>query len=132
MATTIGKGVKITGSLTADEPVSIIGILNGEVLVANHAVTVETGGRVDGAVTARVITVQGGSVGRLVARDVVRVLEGATVKADVTSPKLALEGGATFNGKVDGGARAEAAARVAKYRQNGPAEAPAARSRGRG
>ena len=123
MATTIGKGLNITGSLTADEPVSIIGTLRGEVLVANHAVTVETGGRVDGAVTARVITVQGGSAGRLIARDVVRVLEGATVKADVTSPKLALEDGAMFIGKVDGGARAEAAARVAAYRQNGPADA---------
>jgi cytoskeletal protein CcmA (bactofilin family) len=122
MATTIGKGVNITGSLTADEPVSIVGTLHGELLVANHAVTVETGGRVDGAVTARVITVQGGSVGRLVARDVVRVLEGATVNADVASPKLALEEGAVFNGKVDGGARAEAAARVAKYRQNGTPE----------
>lgn len=119
--------MQITGSLTADEPVSIIGTLRGDVLVANHAVTVETGGRVDGAVTARVITVQGGSAGRLIARDVVRVLEGATVKADVTSPKLALEDGATFNGKVDGGARAEAAARVAAYRQNGTADPTPAR-----
>jgi cytoskeletal protein CcmA (bactofilin family) len=119
--------VNITGSLTADEPVSIIGTLRGDVLVANHAVTVETGGRVDGAVTARVITVQGGSAGRLIARDVVRVLEGATVKADVTSPKLALEDGATFSGRVDGGARAEAAARVAAYRQNGTSDPAAAR-----
>lgn len=118
MATTIGKGVNITGSLTADEPISIIGTLNGELLVANHAVTVETGGRVEGAVTARVITVQGGSAGRLIARDVVRVLEGANVKGDITTPKLALEDGALFVGKVDGGARVEAAARVAAYRQN--------------
>jgi cytoskeletal protein CcmA (bactofilin family) len=123
MSTTIGKGVKITGTLTADEPVSIVGILNGEVLVANHAVTVETGGRVDGAVTARVITVQGGSAGRLIARDVVRVLEGATVKADVTAPKLALEDGALFSGRVDGGTRAEAAARVAVYRQHNGVDA---------
>ena len=128
MATTIGKGVRITGSLTADEPVSIIGTLNGEVLVANHSVTVETGGLVDGAVTARVITVQGGSAGRLIARDVVRVLEGATVNADVASPKLALEEGAVFNGKVDGGARAEAAARVAAYRNNSAPEPGVVRS----
>ena len=127
MATTIGKGVNITGSLTADEPVVITGTMNGEVLVANHAVTVETGGRVEGAVTARVITVQGGSIGRLIARDVVRVLEGANVQADIASPKLSLEEGAVFNGKVDGGARAEAAARVAKYRQNGTAEPGAVR-----
>lgn len=120
MATTIGKGVNITGSLTADEPLSIGCTLHGDVLVANHSVTVETGGRVDGAVTARVITVQGGTIGRLIARDVVRVLEGATVNADVATPKLALEEGAVFNGRVDGGARAEAAARVAAYR-NEPA-----------
>jgi cytoskeletal protein CcmA (bactofilin family) len=128
MATTIGKGVNITGSLTADEPVVITGTMNGEVLVANHAVTVETGGRVEGAVTARVITVQGGSIGRLIARDVVRVLVGANVHADIASPKLSLEEGAVFNGKVDGGARAEAAARVAKYRQNGTAEPGAVRT----
>ena len=128
MATTIGKGVNITGSLTADEPVVITGTMNGEVLVANHAVTVETGGRVEGAVTARVITVQGGSIGRLIARDVVRVLVGANVQADIASPKLSLEEGAVFNGKVDGGARAEAAARVAKYRQNGTAEPGAVRT----
>ena len=125
MGTTIARGFRITGSLTADEPVSIIGTFNGDVLVANHAVTVETGGRVDGAVTARVITVLGGSAGRLIARDLVRVLEGATVNADVATPKLALEEGAVFNGKVDGGARAEAAARIAKYRNSGADEAPA-------
>jgi cytoskeletal protein CcmA (bactofilin family) len=121
MATTIGKGVNITGSLTADEPVSILGMLNGEVLVANHAVTVEEGARVDGAVTARVITVQGGTAGRLIARDIVRVLVGATVNADVAAPKITLEEGAVFNGRVDGGVtRAEAAVRVAKYRNNAP------------
>lgn len=125
MATTIGRGVNITGSLTADEPVSICGMLHGEVLVSNHAVTVEPGGRVDGLVTARVITVQGGSKGRLIARDVVRLLEGSTVHADIATPKLALEEGATFTGKVDGGAtRAEAAARVAKYRNGAPAQQP--------
>ena len=128
MATTISSGVNIKGTLTADEPVTIAGSLNGDVLVANHAVTVGTGGRVDGAVTARVITVQGGTVGRLIARDIVRVLDGANVRADVATPKLALEDGAVFNGRVDGGARAEAAARVAAYRNNGPAEPGAPRT----
>ena len=129
MSTTIGRHLRITGSLTADEPVSITGVLEGDVLVGNHAVTVGTEGRVDGAVTARVITVQGGLTGRLVARDIVRVLEGATVNADIATPRLALEEGAVFNGRVDGGARAEAAARVAAYRRNGAADDTAPRRR---
>ena len=127
MPTRIGQGITIRGSLTADEPVSIVGTLKGDVLVANHAVTVESGGRVDGAVTARVITVQGGSVGRLVARDVVRLLEGAMVKADIVAPKLAVEEGAVFNGKVERGDRAELAARVAAYRQAESDKPPAER-----
>jgi cytoskeletal protein CcmA (bactofilin family) len=123
MATTIDRGFTIKGSITADEPLIITGSMDGDVVVVNHAVTVAIGGRVEGAVTARVITVQGGSVGRLIARDLVRVLEGATVNADIATPKLALEEGAVFNGKVDRGARVEAAARVAAYRKNnGPAE----------
>ena len=114
----IGRGLNITGSLTADEPVFIGGTFTGHILVANHAVTVGTGGRVDGFVTARVITMQGGSEGRLIARDLVRVLRGAHVNADVAAPRLSLEDGAVFNGRVDGGARAEAAARVAAYRKS--------------
>lgn len=126
MATRIGKGINITGSLTAEEPIVIVGRLKGEVIAANHGVTVETGGRLEGAITARVITVQGGLAGRLIARDVIRLLDGARVKADVVTPRLSLEDGAIFNGKVDGGTRAEAAARVAAYRQVVPGE-PAVR-----
>jgi len=124
MATTIGRGINIKGSLTADEPVLIAGSMDGEVLVANHGVTVSRGGRMDGAVTARVITIQGVTVGRLVARDVVRLLPGSMVKADIATPKLGLEDGAVLTGRVGSGTRFEAAARVAEYRRvNGPAEA---------
>lgn len=118
MPTTIGRGLTITGSLTADEPVFIGGTFEGHVMVPHHAVTVGAGGRVEGFVTARVITVQGRSEGRLIARDLVRVLRGANVEADVASPRISIEDGAVFKGRVDGGARAEAAARVAAYRQS--------------
>lgn len=122
MVTTIGKGVHITGSVSAEEPVYIRGRLKGDVIAGNHAVTVAAGGHVDGAITARVITIEGSLAGRIIARDVVRLLEGSTVKADIVTPKLGLEEGASFKGKVDGGTRAEAAARVAAYRQIVPGE----------
>lgn len=56
-------------------------------------------------------------MGRLVARDIVRVLEGATVRGDVAAPRIELEEGAVFNGRVEP-ARVEAAIRVAAYRQH--------------
>jgi cytoskeletal protein CcmA (bactofilin family) len=117
MQTTIGKGITIKGNIQAEEPVTIAGTVNGDVLASDHEVTVELGARVDGAVTARSITVRGRSTGRLVARDVVRVQQSAAVKADVRAPKLALEEGATFNGRVQP-AKTDAAIRVAAYRNS--------------
>jgi cytoskeletal protein CcmA (bactofilin family) len=60
--------------------------------------------------------VRGTVHGRLVATDLVRLEAASTVEADIASPKAAIEDGATFKGRVDP-ARAEAAARVAAYRQ---------------
>ena len=117
MSTIIGKSLKVTGTIEADEPVLIVGSITADLLVPNHEVTVEADGRIDGAITARSITVHGGSMGRLIARDIVRVLEGATVRGDVAAPRIELEEGAVFNGRVEP-ARVEAAMRVAAYRQH--------------
>ncbi len=121
MNTTIGKGITITGSIQASEPVTIAGTVNGDVLASDYDVTVEAGARVDGAVTARSITVRGRSTGRLIAREMVRVQQSAAVRGDVAAPKLWLEDGATFNGSVEP-AKADAAMIVAHYRnKNAPA-----------
>jgi cytoskeletal protein CcmA (bactofilin family) len=119
--TTIGKGITIKGTIQAQESVTIAGTVNGDVLASDFDVTVEAGARVDGAVTARSITVRGRSSGRLIAREVVRVLQSAAVRADVRSPRLALEEGATFNGQVEP-AKTDAAILVATYRNK--TEAP--------
>jgi cytoskeletal protein CcmA (bactofilin family) len=117
MNTTIGKGITIKGSIQAQEPVTIAGTVNGDVLASDYDVTVEPGARVDGAVTARNITVRGRSSGRLIARELVRVVLGAAVRADIAAPRLALEEGAIFNGCVEP-AKTDAAIIVAAYRNS--------------
>jgi cytoskeletal protein CcmA (bactofilin family) len=116
MSTTIGTAVTIKGTLQATEPVSISGTIVGDVVATNDVVTIEGDGQVEGTVTASEIAVKGTCSGRLVATGVVRLQSGSRVKADVAAPKIAIEDGATFNGRVDP-ARAEAAVRVAAYRQ---------------
>jgi cytoskeletal protein CcmA (bactofilin family) len=118
MNTTIGKGITITGTIHADESVTIAGTVKGDVLASDVDVIVEIGARVDGAVTARRITVRGRSSGRLIARELVRIQESAVIRADVRSPRLALEDGATFNGQVEP-AKTDAAILVAAYRNRG-------------
>jgi cytoskeletal protein CcmA (bactofilin family) len=121
MITTIPKGITISGTIRAEEAVTIGGTVTGDVLVSNHDVTVEVGGSVEGAVTGRQITVRGTSRGRLIAREIVRVLQSASVRADIASPKIALEDGATFTGTVEP-ARTDAAMSVTAYRnKNEPA-----------
>ena len=120
MSTILGKTLKVTGSIEADEPVTIVGDITADLLVPNHDVTIEAGAQIDGAITARSITVCGGSAGKLVAAEIVRVLEGATVRGDVAAPRFALEEGAIFKGRVERG-RTEAAMRVAAYRQQAQA-----------
>jgi cytoskeletal protein CcmA (bactofilin family) len=116
VSTTIGKGVSIKGTVQADEPVAIAGVVQGEVTVMNGTVTIEPGGRVDGTVTAREVILQGNASGRIVSVGVVRMQPGCDVRAEVAAAKLAIAEGAIFNGRVEP-ARAEAAARVAAYRQ---------------
>lgn len=113
--TTIGKGITITGSIQAQESVTIAGTVHGDVLVSDFDVTVEAGARVEGAVTARSITVHGRSSGRLIAREIVRLLQSSAVRADIRAPKLSLEEGATFTGQVEP-AKTDAAILVATYR----------------
>ena len=52
----------------------------------------------------------------MIALDGVRLLRTAWVKADIASPRITMEEGATFNGSVEP-ARIEAALRVAAYRR---------------
>jgi cytoskeletal protein CcmA (bactofilin family) len=114
--TLIGPGIVITGTINAQETVCIAGTVRGEVLAPGHDVTIEPGGRLEGAATARRFILGGTYIGRMIALEGVRVLHTAWVKADMASPRIMMEEGAIFNGSVEP-ARIEAALRVAAYRR---------------
>jgi cytoskeletal protein CcmA (bactofilin family) len=112
----IGRAITVKGSVHADEPIAIGGTITGDVFAGDNGVTIEPDGHVAGTITARHIVVRGAVHGRLVAKDLVRLEATSTVEADIASPGVAIEDGATYKGRVEP-ARAEAAARVAAYRQ---------------
>ena len=114
--TFIAKGLVVTGTIHAEEPVTIGGTIKGEILATHHEIVLEPGGRIEGNATARTITLGGTFVGRMIALQNVRLQRTAWVRADITSPAIAMEDGATFNGSVET-ARVEAALRVAAYRR---------------
>ena len=86
--TTIPKAITFTGTIHADEAMTIAGTVTGDVHASNPDVTLETGAHVDGAVTGRTITIRGQSSGRLIARELVWMDDTARVRADIASPTL--------------------------------------------
>jgi cytoskeletal protein CcmA (bactofilin family) len=115
--TNIGRGIAITGTVRSEEPLAIAGKIKGDVVAADHEVTLENGSDIDGAVMARTIVVLGKiTSGRLVGRDAVRLQKGASVQADIATPRFAMEDGATFNGRVDP-SKVDAAFKVAEHRE---------------
>jgi cytoskeletal protein CcmA (bactofilin family) len=114
--TNIIKGILVTGTVHAEESMRVGGAVKGEVLAPANDVTIEQGGRIDGNITARSITIKGTYVGRIIAIQGVRLSRTAWVRADIASPSLAMEDGAVFNGSLET-ARVEAALRVAAYRR---------------
>jgi len=128
MTTTISRGITVKGAIHADEPITIAGTVTGDVVATNQDITILEGGRVDGAITARRLTLHGRVKGRMIALEAVRLHRTSVVRADIASPKIAIEDGASFTGSVEP-SRVDAALRVQAYRNSRadqPAAAPAA------
>ena len=114
--TNIPRGILVTGTIEAEETVCVGGTVKGEILMNHHDVILEQGGRIEGNVTVRTITIKGTFVGRIIALSGVRLHQTAWVKAEIAAPALAMDDGAIFNGSLEP-ARIEAALRVAAYRR---------------
>ena len=114
--TYIGKEIVLTGTVHAEEAVSIAGSLKGDILADHQDVVLDEGGRIDGNITATSVTIGGTVVGKIIALKVVRLKRTAWVKSEIAAPRLVMEDGAIFNGSVEP-ARIEAALRVAAYRR---------------
>jgi cytoskeletal protein CcmA (bactofilin family) len=110
----LGSTLVVKGELIARENIIIEGTIEGAVTVEGFELTTGKNARVNAAITAKAVTVHGHLKGHITA-DIVDVLEGANVEANVITKKFALDDGALFNGSVNT-ERARAAGQVARHR----------------
>ena len=110
----IGPSIMIHGEVTGDEDLLIQGNVEGSVDLEEHALTVGAEGRVKANIKARVITVEGEVEGDLRARDQVVLRSAASVKGDITAPRVVLEDGANFRGLVDMGDASKVAGKASQ------------------
>ena len=98
---TIGAGLKIRGDISGDCHLIIEGETHGKIHLANGRVTVGPSGRVNADIDAPEIVIEGNVQGNLRARDNVRMGSASHVQGSVLSPRIRIEDGARFRGKVE-------------------------------
>lgn len=103
-ASVIGPTLVFKGELHAEEDLVIEGRIEGSIQHHEKNLTIGQQGLIKADINAKVITVQGTVEGDLVG-DVAVILRGtAKVQGNIHAPRVVIEDGAQFNGRVDMGA----------------------------
>jgi cytoskeletal protein CcmA (bactofilin family) len=114
--TVIGVETRISGEIRGEEDLVVKGRVDGKIHLS-HALTVEKGAIVQADVDVRNLVISGTLVGSIVASESVRLLATARVVGDLASPRVIMDAGAAYRGRVDMGdieaARAAVVSRAA-------------------
>ena len=97
----IGQSVEIRGTLTGNEDLTIEGMVDGKILVKDHALTIGANGRITAEVHAKTVIVVGQIVGNITADDKVEIAPSGSVHGDLRAPRVALADGSSFKGSID-------------------------------
>lgn len=110
--TVIGVETRISGEIRGEEDLVIRGRVDGKIHLS-HALTVEKGAIVQADVDVRNLVISGTLVGNIVASESVRLLSTARVVGDLAAPRVIMDAGAAYRGRVDMGDIEAARAAVA-------------------
>jgi cytoskeletal protein CcmA (bactofilin family) len=100
--TIIGPETRISGEVRGDEDLVVRGRIDGRVQLT-AVLTVEAGGIVQADVQARAVVIAGVVVGNVTAAESIRLGDKSKVIGDLTAPRVVLEGGAAYRGRVEMG-----------------------------
>jgi cytoskeletal protein CcmA (bactofilin family) len=118
--TVIGPDTRISGEVRGDEDLVVRGRIDGRVQLT-QGLTVEKGATVQADVDVRQLVVFGTVVGAIVASESVKLMATARVVGDLASPRVMMEAGAAYRGRVDMGDIAAARAAVSSRAAQRPA-----------
>jgi cytoskeletal protein CcmA (bactofilin family) len=99
--TVLGRAVALKGELSGREDVCIDGEFEGSIRVSGAGVTIGANGRVTAEVEADEIVVEGRIDGTLRARQRLVIRRSGHVTGDIETPRLVIEDGAVFRGRVE-------------------------------
>ncbi|HEY0706474.1 MAG TPA: polymer-forming cytoskeletal protein [Polyangia bacterium] len=115
--TVIGPLTRVSGELRGGDDVLVQGRIDGRVTLTS-TLTIEDGAIVQADIEARIVLVSGVVVGNINATEELRLSPRARVVGDLTAPRVIMEAGAAFRGRLDmGDIQAGAAASRASARR---------------
>ena len=118
--TVIGPDTRISGEVRGDEDLVVRGRIDGKIQIT-QTLTVEKGATVQADVDVRHLVISGTVVGTVVASESVKLTSTARVVGDLASPRVMMEAGAAYRGRVDMGDIAAARAAVSSRAVQRPA-----------
>lgn len=122
-AAVLTHGIRIKGELTGKADLFIDGEVEGSIRLGDSRLTIGPNGRVKANIEAREIAVQGSVEGNLRGRERILLGSSSRTKGDLEAPRVAIEEGAHFKGRVEMGPAADA-----RERQNAKRVVPVAAS----
>jgi cytoskeletal protein CcmA (bactofilin family) len=100
--TVIGAEIRISGEIRGEEDLVVKGRVDGKIHLS-QALTVEKGAIVQADVDVRNLVISGTLVGNIVASESIRLLATARVVGDLAAPRVIMDAGAAYRGRVDMG-----------------------------
>jgi cytoskeletal protein CcmA (bactofilin family) len=97
----IGSGLMIRGEFTGNSDLYIDGDAQGKIRLGKARVTVGPHGRVQADIEAREIVVEGAAQGNLKASERVCLRAASRVQGTILAPRVGVDDGAQFRGKVE-------------------------------
>jgi cytoskeletal protein CcmA (bactofilin family) len=114
--TIIGPQTRVSGEIRGDEDVVVRGRVEGRVTLTS-VFTVEESAIIQADIEARIVLISGVVVGNVHALETIRLAPRARMVGDITAPRVVMEEGATYKGRLDmAAAGAEATASQAHSR----------------
>ncbi len=113
-AAVLTRGICIKGELTGKADLLIDGEVEGSIRLGESRLTVGQSGHIQADIEASEIVVQGRVEGDLRGRERVSLGSSCQVVGDLEAPRIAIEDGARFNGRVEMGPVADAQERQNK------------------
>lgn len=128
---TIGPSISIRGDISGEGNLLIEGRVQGGIELRQHEVTIGRAGHVKADVKAKRICVEGRIEGNLFGEEIV-VRESGRVEGDATAPRVTLEDGCHFRGKISMDPQEKPSDAKPKGKESGGAPSPLRAATGSG